>query len=140
MLRALAADVDVVLGSVDELAVMTGLSGGYEPTTSPAPLAAFGPWIVVASSARSERSPSTADVPDLPSPGPPCHSPSCSTRSVRATRASPPFAAAIPRVLENEGPMRNAKTARDRFLVGFTGVLVAGFLQPAPCHLAPTTR
>ena len=25
--------------------------------------------------------------------------------------------------------MRNAKTARDRFLVGFTGVLVAGFLS-----------
>ena len=36
--------------------------------------------------------------------------------------------------------MRNAKTARDRFLVGFTGVLVAGFLSTGPCHLAPTRR
>jgi hypothetical protein len=61
------------------------------------------------------------------------------TRSCSRGALVTPFAAGDPDVLENEGPMRNAKTARDRFLVGFSGVLLAGAVSygaDAPVTLA----
>jgi hypothetical protein len=50
-----------------------------------------------------------------------------------------PFAAALTDVLHSEGPMRSAKIVRDRFLVGCSGVLLAGVVSygaDAPVALA----